>query len=256
MKRTILAAVLLAGTALAVVPAKADTFVTLGGVQWNTTNSGSLSLTAVVPSGNQPQNIQCVICGDNQPQQQADFGYNDFKNSGNLTNVSAFSDGTAGGVTLNDNTIGTGYSGNFLRNYLLTHGDPLLTFSIGVDINDNGTAQTLNSFFFLNLTQHTVLASFTDGTTGNVPAINNGTGFPDYTITGFDPSIRAGIAAGDQLMFFARMTGMNDGPDSFFLTPNVAAVPGPIVGAGIPGLVAACAALWGLGWRRRRRLVS
>jgi hypothetical protein len=28
-------------------------------------------------------------------------------------------------------------------------------------------------------------------------------------------------------------------------------VPGPVMGAGIPGLIAACAIIWGLGWRRR-----
>jgi len=50
-------------------------------------------------------------------------------------------------------------------------------------------------------------------------------------------------------MFFARITGANDGPDSFFLQ----AVPGPVVGAGLPGLMAACFALWGFARNRRRR---
>jgi hypothetical protein len=42
----------------------------------------------------------------------------------------------------------------------------------------------------------------------------------------------------------------NDGPDSFLAFVQV---PGPVVGAGIPGVVAACSALFGLNfWRRRR----
>lgn len=46
----------------------------------------------------------------------------------------------------------------------------------------------------------------------------------------------------------------DDGPDSFVLfSQSLAAVPGPIVGAGIPGLVAACGGMFGLNfWRRRR----
>jgi len=45
----------------------------------------------------------------------------------------------------------------------------------------------------------------------------------------------------------------NDGADSFLAFAQSAAVPGPVVGAGIPGLVAACGGMFGLNfWRRRR----
>jgi hypothetical protein len=242
-------------------PAKADTFITLGGVSWNTTNAGNLTLDNVVPGGNQPQNAPCVICGANQPQQPAGFGYNDYSNAGNLSAISAFSDqGNGGRNTLADNTFATGYqvgAGSLFRAFLLAHGDTdsNLAFSIGVDVNDTNQPQTLNSFYFLNLTTHTVLASFNGGLPGNVPSLNNGTGFPDYEIRGFDLN-RGDIHVGDTILFLARMSGLNDGPDSFFIEAAPAAVPGPVVGAGFPGLLAGCLALWGLNKRRRNRLVS
>jgi hypothetical protein len=255
MKRTIYAAMLLASTAVVSVPAQAD--VILGGQTWTSTGT-TLSLTPTVPGGNQPQNAPCIICGDNQPGQPAGFGYNDYKNTGNLPSVTAFSDGSTGGrVTLNNDTfnLNGGYQigdGSLFKAFLLANGgsNANLGFSIGLDVNDNNTPQTLNSFFFLDLTTHTVLASFTGGTTGNLTNANNGTGFPDYTLTGFTLN---GINPGDTVIFAARMSGLNDGPDSFFLVPNAVAVPGPIAGAGIPGLLAACAGLFGLNnWRRRR----
>jgi hypothetical protein len=38
------------------------------------------------------------------------------------------------------------------------------------------------------------------------------------------------------------------------VAPGVTAVPGPIAGAGLPGLIAACGALYGFGVRRRRKV--
>jgi len=249
MRKTLLAAALLAAFAS---PASAD--VVLGGQTW--TNTGTtLTLQNVVPGGNQPQNIQCVICGDNQPQQSSTFGYTNFKNSGNLSDAIFFSTNVSGGANPGVDTVGLPSDGSFLRAYLAANGDPNLTFSIGIDVNDTGTPQTLEAFALLNLTQHTVLAQYSLLQPGGalIPSINNGTGFPDYTLSGFDINIGSDIQLGDQLIFYARISGANDGPDSFFLVPQ--AVPGPVVGAGIPGLVIACGALWGFA-RRRRQLAA
>ena len=144
-----------------------------------------------MPGGNQPTNAPCLICGENQPQQPAGFGYNDFSNSGNLTTIEAFSDqGNGGRNTLADNTFATGYTigdGSLFKSFLLANGGTAgnLSFSIGVDINDTGTAQTLNSFYFLDLTTHTVLASFTGGTTGNDARCQQRHRTPGLQLSGF-----------------------------------------------------------------------
>ncbi len=251
MRKAILAAAIGAACAiLGAASSRAD--IILGGQTWTSTGT-TLQLQSVVPGGNQPLNIQCVICGDNQPQQQTDFGYTNFKNTGSADSLIYFSTNVSGGGNAGFDTVGTPYDGSFLRAYLANNGDPNLTFSIGIDVNDTGQAQTLEAFALLNLTQHTVLAQYSLLQPGGalIPSQNNGTGFPDYTLSGFDINIGTDIQLGDQLIFYARISGANDGPDSFFLIPQ--AVPGPVVGAGLPGLLAGCIGLWGLARRRRAR---
>jgi hypothetical protein len=252
MRNHILAAAIGAACAiLGAASSRAD--VILGGQVWKNTGT-TLSLDPVVPDGNQPRNIVCVICGDNQPQQPLDFGYTNFKNSGNEDSLIYFSTNVSKGGNAGFDTVGLPYDGAFLRAYLAANGDPNLQFSIGVDVNDTGKAQTLESFALLNLTQHTVLAQYSLFTPGGapIPSQNNGTGFPDYTLSGFNITLGDDIKFGDQLVFYARISGANDGPDSFFIIPNQ--VPGPLMGAGAPGLLAACLGLWGLHRRRRASL--
>jgi hypothetical protein len=227
-----------------VVPANA---VTLGGQNW--TDGGTvLGLVATpTPTANQPKDAPCIICGGNQPQQPANFGYNDFGNTGNQTDLQFFSSGIFKD-TLASDTIGTPYSAGFLSNYLIDKGDLALTFDIGVDMNDTNVAQTLESFYFLNLTTHPVLASYSPGPGGTLlPSIHNGTGYADYLLTGLTLN---GISAGDNLLFYSRISGANDGPDSFFLQANVSAVPLP---AGIWLFGTAIAGLGALKVRRRHR---
>ncbi len=250
MRKAILAAAIGAACAiLGAASSRAD--IILGGQTWTSTGT-TLQLQSVVPGGNQPLNIQCVICGDNQPQQQTDFGYTNFKNTGSADSLIYFSTNVSGGGNAGFDTVGTPYDGSFLRAYLANNGDPNLTFSIGIDVNDTGQAQTLEAFALLNLTQHTVLAQYSLLQPGGalIPSQNNGTGFPDYTLNGLTLE---GLDLTHDYAFFARISGANDGPDSFFIVPQ--AVPGPIVGAGLPGLIAACFGLAGLARARRRRNV-
>jgi len=245
MKKLLLTVVALLASG---VLAKADT-VTLGGQVWTLGGTALTLESTPAPTDNQPRNTPCIICGANQPQQNPNtlnnFGYNDFGNTGNNTDLAYFSSGIVRDHLAGD-TIGTPYTAGFLQNF-----DPALTFSIGIDMNDTGTAQTLESFFFLNLSTHTVLASYSPGPGGTpLPSLHNGTGFPDYTLSGLTLE---GINPNDNLLFYARISGANDGPDSFFFQAQ--AVPGPVVGAGLPGLMAACFALWGFARNRRRRAV-
>ena len=215
---------ILAGAALALlVSCGTGQAVVLGGQDWSFSGVDNLTVTPVVPGGNQPENIQCIICGDHQPQQQVDFGYTNFKNSGNESNLLYFSTNVSGGGDPGADTVGIGYDGDFLRAFLLATGDTTLTFNVGIDVNQTNDAQTLESFYLLNLTTHTVLAALTDPVL--LTTANNGTGFPDYTLGTFNISLGTDIHIGDQLIFFARISGANDGPDSFFLMPIADAPP-------------------------------
>lgn len=243
--------------ALACSPAKADRL--LGGLDWNTATGTLLGFSTAQPPGNQPQNNPCIICGANQPNQTntlLGFGYTDYGNQGNQTSETYFSSGILRDTNLATDTIsGVNYSGQQLINVINALGGVNGGFSIGIDVNDTNSPQTLESFFMLDLTAHSVLYAFLPNINDGIDllAAANGTGFPDFLLTGLTTS---GLVADHQYAFFARMTNTNDGPDSFFLVPGVQAVPAPVVGAGFPGILAGLVALWGLNKRRRQRTLA
>lgn len=261
MRRLLGAAVAasLATFALA-LPAEAATLRTLGGVAFDVDAGTTLGFSTAQPPGNQPQNNPCVICGANQPNQTntaLGFGYTDYGNTGHDGSETYFSSGILRDTVLGQDTISAvNYSGAQLKAVVAAiDGGTGTGFNIGIDVNDTNHPQTLESFFFLDVTpgSFAVLASFLPNINDGIDLLapNNGTGFPDFQLTGLST---LGLIDNHQYAFFGRMTNTNDGPDSFFITPGVTAVPIPAVGSGLPMLVAGLMGIVALNRKRKARL--
>ena len=118
----------------------------------------------------------------------------------------------------------------------ITNGAPI---QIGIDINQatGQGPQTLTAFYMLK--NGVVVDTFT-GSTGNVPATNNGNGFADYLLTNF-----SSISAGDQIQFHFVFNNANAGAENVFLiagTPQNVPEPSALIALGV-GVVFLGAAL-------------
>src|SRR5262249_749181 len=122
-------------------------------------------------------------------------------------------------------------------------------FNVAIDVNTTSAAgETLQLFEVIDLIGSQVLYNYVGPTKiGNVA--NNGNGFADFTLNTVS---LAGLPSTDQIVFHAFWDNASDGAESFFL---ISTVPGPIVGAGLPGLIAACGGLLALARRHRKLAV-
>ena len=119
MKRLTLAAVLLAGTALTALPAKADTVL----------GFGVLDAAAVVP---QSASAPCIICATQQVHNPIDFGFNNYVNTGNTDTAVFWSTAQVGGSLANGVETGAiPYTVGHIGAALLNN----LSFNVVIDVN-------------------------------------------------------------------------------------------------------------------------
>jgi len=235
MKKLLLAAVLLAGTAIA-TPASAVVL-------------NNLTITALPAGLTVPQSLSnpCIICGTNASAQPNNFGYNNFTSQGNLTSFNMFSTNIIGGGNLanNDEVDAKPYTGALIAG-LANIG---VSFGVVIDVNTANGGETLTNFQLIDLSLPVgdrVIFDFTGSL--NLPDINNGNGKGDYLITGFNLA----PFLGDNLIFRAAWNNASDGAESFYLVP-LAAVPIP---AALPMFAAGLAGLGLLAARRKKKTLD
>jgi hypothetical protein len=239
MKKFLLAAATLIALAC---PAHADAI--------NNLTIGVLPDAQVVP---QSASDPCLICATTQAHNPIGFGYNNFDSTGNDSSFNLFSSNITGAFANGDDINVTPYTGGELRTFLQSVGDLSLRFGVAVDVNSTGAkSEVLTEFRLIDLDlvgQGPLGSAVIFDLSGSfpMPDIRNGNGSADYLISGFDLS---SINPGDRLLFQASWDHAVDGGESFYIVP-LAAVPGPVVGAGLPGLIFACGGLLALARRRR-----
>jgi len=243
MKRTILAAVLLAGTALT-TPASADTALTLTGpIQTDTL-------------GPQSTSNPCIIAGT-ACKNPDNFSYNLFSPNNSPSydrwSTAEFDQNGKPGIDVPESTQGLGY--NALALAIAAGG---ISFGVAIDVNTADRTERLLNFEVWDDTTNTRLYHYTGPTLiGNIA--NNGNGFGDFLLSTIN-LVNAGVTATDLISFHASWDNATDGTESFFLVNGTGGtqfslVPAPLAGAGLPGLVLACGGLIAFARRRRQRMV-
>ena len=201
------------------------------------TLSGPITGNTVGP---QSTSNPCITAGT-QCQQPAGFGFNNFTASGSISSYNMYS--TTPTATVADGVQGNPYTVAQITRVVGT------SFVVAIDVNTtNAAGETLQLFEVIDKTTNTVLYNYV-GPTAIGSVNNNGNGWADWTLGTIS---LAGLPSTEQILFHAVWNNASDGAESFFLVSSINVVPGPIAGAGLPGLLAACGGLIALARRRRK----
>src|SRR5262245_28467657 len=192
--------------------------------------------------GPQSSSNPCIIAAT-QCQQPGGFGFNNFSSSGAISSYNMYS--TTPTATIPDGVPGIPYT--VAQIDAVTNNLP---FVVAIDVNTTQAAGETLQLFEVIVNGAVAYNFVGPAAIGGIN--NNGNGFGDWTLGVIDLS---GFADNASVLFHAVWTGASDGGESFFIV-GVAAVPGPIVGAGLPGLIMACGGLLALGRRRRKQRVA
>ena len=184
--------------------------------------------------GPQSESAPCIIAGT-ECKEPADFGYNNFKQTGNRTSYDVWSTTP----TPAPNAQVDGPVGTFAYTVGQITGVVGTSFSVAIDVNTADGGETLNLFEVWNRTTDTLLYSYT-GPTNIAQGINNGNGWGDWTLGTIS---LLGLPTDTRIQFHAVWSGASDGAESFFLLPTNP-IPEPetyammLAGLGLLGFVA------------------
>jgi hypothetical protein len=215
MNRTLYAAMLLAGMSLASLPARADVIL-------DTTGQGGTGNNVIFSSIANTD----LILGRLNGQNDEFVRFRDLSGNGNFSGAANGNDIKIVNTSDLDITV-------FDRDNLVQLGTTRDIFSIKGD----GT-------MFFHVTAREADGSFKNFNFGGFLLKNGQNGFDFQAINGeviWDLDL---VNVGGTITDFEHYR---------IDVAAVAAVPGPIAGAGIPGLIAACGGLFGCNWYRRRR---
>lgn len=256
MKRTILAAVLLAGTAMT-TPASAELLKFYSGQTIG--NTGLPDTAYVGPFSGLAQHTDSAPLATNCPAGDAGCAHGtDF-----LQHSMTYTAGSGITVTVTANGTNNVWL-NSTPNYAGL-GAGLLTQ--GTDADQLSAGKSLTFLFSQPVILTGVETLFSADHTpfgSSFPTNGNITGAMGFDINGGFFSFLASnsgllaIGGTDGITSFTFTTAGGYNPDLYissveWTTPRSVSVPGPVVGAGIPGLISACFGMFGLRtWRRRR----
>jgi hypothetical protein len=199
------------------------------------TLSGPIAGNTVGP---QSTSNPCVICGTTA-QNPANFGYNNFTESGAISSYNMYSTSVTPSATVPDGMEGMPYTVSQIQ--AAVGSGP---FDVAIDVNTTGAkSETLQLFEVIDVHNgvETVIYNYVGPTViGGVN--NNGNGFADWTLGAIDLS-GLGLPSTDGILFHADWNNAVDGAESFFLVHHV-----PEPGTWIMMF----AGLLGTGWMLRR----